>query len=133
MINWRKELTVGLPLAALMLGTVTVLAFSRQLGLGIDPGLGVRVFGILCGVMLAIFGNAIPKRMVRYEPGSDGPARRQACLRFCGWVFALAGLANAAIWALAPLKTAAFWSMFPLAGALLLVGARIMLPKTRRA
>lgn len=124
-----KGTAQGLAVGGLMIGGALLLTFSRRLGLVDDPSLGFRLFGILSGLVIAAYGNVIPRRLVRYEAGSDGPARRQACLRFCGWVFALAGLANAAIWALAPLETAAFWSMVPLVGALLLVGARIMLPK----
>ena len=128
-----KEMVHGLIAAALLIGTALLTVSARKLGLVDDPSLGIRLYGILCGVILAAYGNMIPKRLVRFDPGSDGAARRQSCLRFCGWVFALAGLANAAIWAFFPLESAAFWSMVPILGALLLVGARIARPRGRAA
>ena len=68
---------------------------------------------------------------IELPPGSDRAARGQACLRFCAWVFVLAGLANAAIWAFAPLRQAALWSMVPIIAAFLLVGARILQAKRK--
>ena len=101
-----KEMVHGLIAAGLLIGTALLTASARKLGLVDDPSPGIRLYGILCGVILAAYGNMIPKRLVRFDPGSDGAARRQSCLRFCGWVFALAGLP--VIWAFSPLESAAF-------------------------
>jgi hypothetical protein len=97
-----------------------------------DAALGVRLVGIATGLIIAAYGNVIPRKLVCIDPMSPDAARKQALQRFCGWLFVLAGLASAAIWAVAPVKQAAFWSMVPLAGALILVAIRYARPATRR-
>ena len=127
-----RPIAQDLTLAGLLLGLSLLAVFARKLGLVEDPALGIRLVNVLIGLILARYGNEVPRKLVRYEPNSDRPARRQACLRFCGWAFALGGLLYAAAWILLPLGSAAFWSMVPLAVALLAVGARIVLFKRRK-
>ena len=99
----------------------------RASGEGDDSGAASRVFGIATGLVLAYYGNVIPKRSACVNPVSDSAARRQRLLRFSGWAFTLAGLAYAAIWAFAPLGDA-LWAMLPVAAALVLVAMRLRVP-----
>jgi len=97
---------------------------ARNWGLVEDPGhdLPGRLYGIAAGLIVAAYGNIAPRKLVRYDPGSARPARRQAAIRFSGWVFVFAGLANALIWAtVSPIDLAAMLSMAPLALGLVLV------------
>jgi hypothetical protein len=133
MTKKQRDLIYGLVGGGTLVAAALLVVSARKLGLVEDPSLGIRLFGIMCGFILAAYANVIPRRLVRYEPGSDGPARRQACLRFCGWVFALAGLTNAAIWLMTPLESAALLSMAPIVLAFLLVGLRIGMPRRGEA
>jgi len=132
MTTRRENIARDLALAGLLIGLSLLAALARPLGLVENPDTGLRLVNIFIGLVLARYGNVVPRQLVRYEPDSDRPARRQACLRFCGWAFALGGLGYAAIWALLPIDLAAFWSLFPVGGALLLVGLRIGLARRGR-
>lgn len=113
--------------AALMVGLALAISTMRALGL-LDQGdssLALRLFGTFNGAVLVFYGNVVPKRLVRYDPGAADPGRKAALLRFSGWVFVLAGLAHIAIWLFAPIGRAALWSMVPVAGGLALVAIRI--------
>lgn len=59
----------------------------------------VRVMMVFNALLLAYYGNAIPKAVLRT------PVARTA-RRFAGWVFVLGGLISAALWAFAPLDIA---------------------------
>ena len=124
MTSKRKELIHGLVVAGLLIGSALAIVAARRLHLLGGPDLAPRLFGLVCGLVLAAYGNVIPRRLVRYEPDSGRPARRQAALRFAGWAFVLAGLTNAAIWAFAPTTDMALWSMAPIAAAVVLVALR---------
>ena len=133
MTTRRKPVAADIALAALLIGLSLVTAFARQLGISDNPDVAIRLVNIVIGLVLARYGNIGPRQRVRYEPDSERPARRQACLRFCGWAFALGGLGYAAIWAVLPIDDAAFWALFPIAGAMLAVGVRIALARRRAA
>ena len=127
MTRRKADLIQGVAVAALLILLGLALAYARAKGL-LDKGDGspaVRIFGIATGLILAYYGNVIPKRSACVDPVSDSAARRQRLLRFSGWVFTLAGLACAATWALAPLGDAS-WAMLPVAAALLLVAIRYL-------
>ena len=128
----QKELVRGLLVAGLLIAASIALVTARRLGLVADPDLAPRISGILCGLVLAGYGNVIPRRLVRYEPDSGWPAKRQAALRFSGWTFVLAGLANALVWALAPSTGMAVWSMVPIVAAIALVTLRCLRMRMER-
>jgi hypothetical protein len=128
----QKELARGLVVAGLLIAAAVAMVTARRLGLLADPELAPRAFGILCGLVLAAYGNVIPRKLVRYEPGSARPARRQAAMRFAGWAFVLAGLANALVWSFAPSTGMALWSMVPIAAAVALVVLRCLRLRTER-
>jgi hypothetical protein len=132
MTDKQKELTRSLVVAGLLIATALAAVAARRLGYVTDPQLGARFVGIFSGLVLAAYGNVIPRRLVRYEPGSPRPARRQAAMRFAGWAFVLAGLASALVWAFAPSTSMALWSMVPIAAALALVVLRCLRSRMER-
>jgi hypothetical protein len=125
MTRRKADLIQGIVVATLLIALALALVYARAKGL-LDRGDGspaVRIFGVATGLVLAYYGNVIPKRSACVDPVSDSAARRQRLLRFSGWVFTLAGLFYAAIWALAPLGDAS-WAMLPIAAALVVVAIR---------
>ena len=136
MTTKQKELAWGLLGAAILILLPLGAIAARSLGLVEDPGhdLPGRLYGVAAGLIIAAYGNIAPRKLVRYDPDSPQPARKQAVIRFMGWTFVLAGLANAAIWAfVSPIDLAAMLSMVPLAGALILVFLRCSLGSTSAA
>lgn len=124
MTTKQKELTWALAGAAVLLLLPLGAIAARNWGLVEDPGhdLPGRLYGIAAGLIVAAYGNIAPRKLVRHDLDSPRPARKQAAIRFSGWAFVLAGLANALIWALvSPIDLAAMLSMVPLAAALILV------------
>jgi hypothetical protein len=127
MTEKQKQLAWGIAGAAILILLPLGAIAARNWGLIEDPDhdLPGRLYGVAAGLIIALYGNIAPRKLVRYEPDSPRVARRQAAIRFSGWAFVIAGLANAAIWALvSPIDLAAMLSMVPLAGALILSFAR---------
>jgi hypothetical protein len=94
--------------------------------IGPDDGkLGLKLFGIVGGIVLAFFGNRIPKMLERYHPDMD-IARRQAFQRMAGWIFTLAGLASALTWLILPIESARLWATLIIAGGTMLVLGRLV-------
>lgn len=113
--------------AALLVGLALAMVAARALGI-VDRDnseIALRLFGVVNGAILVLFGNLAPKRLAPYNPDAKDPGRKPALQRFSGRVFVLAGLANALIWLFAPMERAALWSMVPVAGGLALVALRI--------
>ena len=126
MTEKQKQLAWGIAGAAVLILLPLGAIAARNWGLVEDSGHDPpgRLYGIAAGLIIAAYGNIAPRKLVRYDPGSPRPARRQAAIRFSGWAFVLGGLANALIWALvSPIDRAATLSMIPLALALVLVFA----------
>ena len=92
-----------------------------------DGDLSSRLFGIVGGLLLAAYGNVIPRQLDRYDPVKCDPARWQRLQRRAAWAFVLAGLACAAIYALLPVRAAALWSTVPVGAAILLVLPMILI------
>lgn len=136
MTDKQKQVAWGVAGAALLILAPLAAIAARNWGLIEDPGhdLPGRVYGILAGLVIAAYGNIVPRKLVRYDPASQRTAARQAAIRFSGWAFVIGGLANSAIWAfVSPIDLAAGLSMVPLAGALLLVFARCARLRTGQA
>jgi hypothetical protein len=122
LLNRDKEaLRFSVAAAAVMIALTLAVFAARAAGLidAANSDVGLRLAGIFSGLMIAAFGNVIPKKLVRFDPAD--PARKLALQRFSGRVIVLAGLANALVWALAPMDRAALWSMAPLLTALALI------------
>ena len=130
----------GLELVAILLASlVAAMALSAIIALflglrvaqalqwlGPDEGkLSIRLFGMTSGLVLAFFGNRIPKMLERFDPTIDA-ARRQAFQRMAGWVFVLTGLAAAAIWLVLPVDHAKLWATLAVAAGTLLVAAQVV-------
>jgi hypothetical protein len=114
---FRKTFLPNLIFAVLMLITAFGLKYAaaHHLVSGDMPMRGVQV---LTGLMLAYYGNVIPKTLPRFREGEN--ARIQSLRRTVGWLSTLSGLGYAAVWAAVPLASAAVWSV-------IIVGATTLL------
>jgi hypothetical protein len=121
-----QRITGNLALAFGLLTVAAGLTYARRMGLvGIDiPARGTM---IASGMLVAIYGNAIPKVITVTSPGA------RSVQRVAGWAFVLAGLAYAAIWILAPLGSAPIASMIVVAAAMLGVLAYCLWMRARPA
>lgn len=107
-----SKIAQSLAVAAAMIAVSFAVASGVMSGaLGADAP--VRAMMIVNALLLAFYGNAIPKAVLRTAPA-------RAARRFAGWVFVLAGLASAALWAVAPLDVATPTSLTVIAGAIVL-------------
>jgi hypothetical protein len=115
----RFAIAVAAALLAIPLGA----KLGQALGwIAADNGdLMARLFGIAGGLILAAYGNVIPRQLDRYDPARSDPARWQRLQRRAAWSFVLAGLACAAIWMVLPVRAAALWSTVPVALSIILV------------
>lgn len=136
MTTKQRDLAWGLAGAAVLILLPLGAIAARNWGLVEDAGhdLPGRLYGIAAGLIIAAYGNIAPRNLVRYDPDSPRPGRKQAAIRFSGWAFVIGGLANALIWAfVSPIDLAAMLSMVPLAAALVLSLARCAGLKRERA
>ena len=117
----------------LTLPLATIVGSASGLLDGDPSDLRARAWGVALGLVLAAYGNVMPRHLVRYDPSATGPSLRQACLRFAGRTFVLAGLAHALVYAAAPISYAGELAMLPVAAAVLAVGLRFALATVRRA
>jgi hypothetical protein len=95
----------GLALGAAMLAAAAIFKIGEHRGL-LGAETAARAMQVVIGLMLAFYGNFIPKNLPVLREPARTSARMQSALRFGGWAFTLAGLAYAAIWAWAPLTMA---------------------------
>jgi hypothetical protein len=102
------RITSSLALAGLLIAVSIGLAYLRRLGVvGAEaPALGAMV---LTGILLAVYGNVIPKSLSRLS------AKGESLQRVTGWATVLSGIGYAAIWAFAPIEIAAIASMVAVA------------------
>lgn len=107
-----NSVTHSIGLALVMIALSAALAFAGRAHL-IDGDLPTRISMALSGLIIAFYGNAIPKALLR-------SARSRSARRFAGWAFTLSGLITTALWALAPVDTA-------LTLTLVVVGAAVVL------
>ena len=99
-----QRITFNLALAFSLISVAAVLAYCHRIGL-IGADLPARGTMIASGILVAFYGNAIPKLVTTTSPSA------RAVQRVAGWAITLAGLAYAAIWAFAPIDRAANASM----------------------
>ena len=134
MTKRNSELAYGVAGAAFLIALPLAVIAAKAIGLvdESDSALAPRLFGIATGLILAAYGNIAPRQLVRYDADSDRPARKQAIIRFSGWIFTLAGLGYALIWLVAPPGKAATLSMIPVIAGLALVGLRIARAKASK-
>ncbi len=96
----RHGITQGLTIASLLIAASFALKFASPAYL--SPELGRRLFGILMGLILVFFANAVPKVLTPLMSTRCDPATEQAIRRFTGWTFMIGGVAYIAAWAFAP-------------------------------
>ena len=94
----KKDVITDLVWGGGILVLALVASFARQQGY-IDHDTTTRIVLGATGLMVASFGNRMPKRMV---PN----ARARKATRVGGWSLAISGLIYAALWAFAPLNVA---------------------------
>ena len=120
------QISSGVGFAALMM--VIALSGKLLLALGVidDASFSRRLTKALVGVLLAMIGNATPKRLTPLSAlGCDG-ARNQAFQRFSGWTWFMAGLTFAMVWLVMPLDVAKPLSIVVIVASMLLVAAQLI-------
>ena len=80
---------------------------------------------VAIGLMVAVYGNLIPKQLPRTIASPRMEAVAQALRRTAGWSMTLGGLAFAAFWIFAPVDVAEIGSVVALGAASLFVAARV--------
>lgn len=106
------KISHGVAIAAIMIAAALAAAWGVNAGL-LDKDASVRTLMIANALLLAYYGNAVPKIIIRT------PGARQS-RRFVGWVFVFSGLLSAALWLLAPLDVATPASLIIIGGAVVL-------------
>ena len=108
LLSWHRAVFVAVILFAGARLAVR-LAFERDL---LDPGaipLARRAIGVASGVLLALWGNYLPKLLSPWIL-EDEPFDWQGVHRFVGWVATLGGTAIVLVWIALPLARAGAWS-----------------------
>jgi hypothetical protein len=97
------------PLGRALAGAAFILAASLVLRWAAPAWLGEetarRLVGVLLGLVVVVYANAIPKSLVALARLRCSPAREQAARRFAGWSLVLGGLGYIAASLLAPLAS----------------------------
>lgn len=107
-----KSITQAGIIATAMIAASIVVAWGVMDGsFGADAP--VRAMMVFNSLLLAYYGNAIPKAVLRTSVARAGR-------RFAGRVFVLGGLVSAALWAFAPLDIATPLAMTVTAGSAIL-------------
>lgn len=114
-----KRTSYAIALAVLFLGTAAALSYAQSIDL-IGPDSAKRIMQVFSGLILAAYGNLMPKDVGRWRASAVAAARAQSALRVGGWSMTLAGLAYAALWAFTPLAFANIASVAVVASALLI-------------
>ncbi|MDG2533435.1 hypothetical protein P6144_07250 [Sphingomonas sp. HITSZ_GF] len=87
--------------ALFILGATLLLRELVQAGM-LDGTAGTRAAMVTNGVIVALFGNLIPKTLSKPRHSVEAEQRVQAALRRSGWAMTLASLAYTGLWLAAP-------------------------------
>ncbi|MGO4703992.1 hypothetical protein [Dyella sp. 2RAB6] len=117
----RKEILFGLKLAAAMIVGALLLTLARKQG-WVDAEQVMRGHNIIIGLALAVFCNAMPKRMQGSPRSISHATLAQTIGRVGGWAMTLAFLVWTVLWAFAPQELARIGSMAAIG-----VGVAVML------
>jgi hypothetical protein len=98
------RITSNLALAGLLIAVSVGLAYLRRLGV-VGAEAPARGAMVLTGILLAVYGNVIPKSVSRLS------AKGESLQRATGWATVISGIGYAAIWEFAPIEIAAVASM----------------------
>lgn len=96
-----RPIVSGIACAAVLAGAALALKYAAARH-AISADQATHGYQVLLGLVLAIYGNAIPKNLPRFRGDDAFAGRRQALLLAGGWLFTLAGLAYAGLWLFAP-------------------------------
>lgn len=110
----RKEILFGLKLAAAMIAGALLLTVAHKQG-WVSAELVTRGNNVIIGLALAVFCNALPKRMQGSPRSVQHATLAQAIGRVGGWAMTLAFLVWTALWAFAPQELARTGSMIAVA------------------
>ena len=100
-----------------------LLVSARRAGM-IGPDIVDRVMGVLFGLYFVVIGNFMPKKLDPPKGEPCTPSRKQALLRFSGWIFVFMGLGYALVWLIFPVEQAGTVAMFVVVPGVLLVAGR---------
>ena len=120
-----KSITQAGLVATAMIAVSLVAAWGVMTGV-LGPDVPVRVMMVANALLLAYYGNAIPKAVLRTPVARAGR-------RFAGWVFVLGGLISAALWAFAPLDIATPIALTVTAGSAILAIGYCRFSRTKTA
>ena len=98
----HRNLGVALITAGTYLGGAFALKAAEHAGL-VTHDVSVRAYGVFTGLVLAAYGNALPKTLGTFR-SPMAAMRMQSVLRVSGWAFTLGGLGYA-VASLLPLPT----------------------------
>jgi hypothetical protein len=97
-----RDLTFGLAVACGFLAIALTARYLEAAGL-VDADSSRRATQVVIGLLLAVYGNFMPKRATASGVAVCHSRWSQSALRVGGWAMALAGLLHAAFWAFAPI------------------------------
>jgi hypothetical protein len=120
------DISRGVGFAALMMVIALSGKLLQTLGVIDDQSLERRLTMALVGVLLAMIGNATPKRLTPLSALECDGARNQAFQRFAGWTWFMAGLTFAMVWLVMPLDVAKPLSIVVIGAGMLLVAAQLI-------
>ena len=123
----RTELARGLTVAAALIGVSLALTLAPPSLMTKD--LKLRIIGIVMGMVVVLYANAIPKALTPLARMACDPATEQRLRRFTGWAFALGGIAYALCWMILPAAFALPLATGLLFTALVAVVGRIVLAR----
>jgi hypothetical protein len=94
----KREWILGLAWGGSMVALALAMVFARKMGF-VDPDTVTRVVIGVNGLMIAWYGNRLPKTFI-------ANARAREARRVSAWSQVLSGLAYAGLWAFAPMPLA---------------------------
>jgi hypothetical protein len=113
----RKRLLVSVAVAGFILAAAAVLRYTQDLQI-IDAEFARRTMQVIIGLILAVYGNFMPKDVALLRKSACATSRSQSVMRVGGWSMALAGIAYAGLWAFAPIAVADISSLIVVIAAL---------------
>jgi uncharacterized membrane protein len=114
----RRPLATGIAVAVVLLAVAALLKLAQHSAL-IGADTAARATQAVIGLMVAFYGNFIPKTLGRAR-SVEAERRVQRALHVSGWAFTLAGLAYAALALFAPSPIAWTGSITVMAAAIVI-------------
>jgi hypothetical protein len=119
----RDRVRYSITGASLLMAMPLAFQLADEVGaLSGDNSLDERAFGVVLGLILAAYGNFMPKQLAPLDNDTDhASGHKQSTLRFAGWVFVIIGLIHALIWIALPIAWANTAAMIDVAFGLTMV------------